>query len=148
MLKPFRVVYLLSFFVVLCPIVFSQTRSLPETPVQPLYTFRQSWSLFSEYSPDSSHIFLGISEQRRFFNIGGAFVQRLLLRRYVGLSYMAEVKPLILESDPVLKEAMVTLTSPRGTVRYDQKFMPAIPVIAVTPDVVTNSITQGGATYT
>ena len=66
----------------------------------------------------------------------------------MGLSYMAEVKPLMLESDPVLKEAMVTLSSPRGTVRYDQKFIPAIPVIAVTPDVVTNSVTQGGATYT
>ena len=118
----------------------------PSLPVEEPYTFHHSWSIFSEYSPNSSHIFLGISEQRKFFNIGGAFTQRLFLKKHVGLFYMAEIKPLMLESDPVLKELITTLTGPDGTVTFDQKFLPAIPVISTGPSVITDSTMRNGNT--
>jgi hypothetical protein len=120
----------------------------PSLPVEQPYAFHHSWSIFSEYSPDSSHIFLGFSQQRKFFNIGGAFTQRLFLKKYVGLSYMAEIKPLMLESDPVLKELTTTLSGPDGTVTLDEKLPHAIPVISTTPSVITDTTTENGNTYT
>jgi Lipid A 3-O-deacylase (PagL) len=120
---------------------------LPLPHLEQPYAFHRSWSLFSEYSPDSSHIFLGIAEQRKFFNIGGGFTQRLLLKRYVGMSYMAEVKPIMLESDPTLKELITTLSDPYGTVQFDDKLLPALPVISVGPSLITRSRTLNGATY-
>src|SRR5262249_8097860 len=111
--NPFRLVYLLFFLVALpFPAGYSQTRTLPDSPIEPLYSFRRSWSLFSEYSPDSSHIFLGITHEREFFTLGGAFTQRLFLKRNAALSYMAEVRPIMLESDPVAVGLRFTLSGP------------------------------------
>lgn len=107
------VVRVLVFFSVPAACLWSaraQTSSWPE--VQP-YTFRHSWSLFNEYSPNSSHIFLGGARKRQFFTMGGAFTQRLFLTSYTSLSYMAEIRPLMVESDPVIVGYRFTLSSPK-----------------------------------
>lgn len=61
----------------------------------------RGWSVFTEYSPDSSHILLGIVNQRTFFTVGGAWNQRLSTHRGWQLFYAPEVRPLMVESDPV-----------------------------------------------
>jgi Lipid A 3-O-deacylase (PagL) len=66
------------------------------------YTRLNSWSVFSEYSPNSSHMFLGVSQQRRLLIFGGEYARRLLLTRWVGLHYLAQARPVILENDPAL----------------------------------------------
>ena len=62
----------------------------------------RTWSMFTEYSPGSSHIFLGYSNQREFVTLGASFTQRLFQNRIWRLDYRAEIRPLTVESDPVL----------------------------------------------
>lgn len=91
---------------------FTRAQALPDAPAERPYSFRRSWSIFSEYSPDSSPIFLGIARERKFFNIGGAFTQRLFVTRTAALFYIAEMRPLMLESDPVVVGFRFTLSGP------------------------------------
>jgi len=69
-----------------------------ETP----YSSLNTWSFFGEYSPNSSHIFLGVTEKRRLVFLGGEYTRRLRLNGWMGLYYLAQARPLMLESDPVL----------------------------------------------
>ncbi len=69
-----------------------------ETP----YSSLNTWSFFGEYSPNSSHIFLGVTEKRRLVLLGGEYTRRLRLNSWMGLYYMAQVRPFMMESDPVL----------------------------------------------
>jgi len=145
----FSLLYRVLLFLFAALVFHSQIRAqVPSLPIEPSYSFHRSYSIFSEYSPNSSHIFLGVSEQRQFFNIGATFTQRFFLRKYAGLSYVGEIKPVMLESDPVLKEYVLTLSGPQGTKRYDEKLVPKLPVISTTPSMLTNSVTENGKTYT
>ncbi len=54
-----------------------------------------------EYSNDSSHIILGAAENRKIGAIGFQYGRRLVHGRFVDLGYLAEVRPGMLESDPV-----------------------------------------------
>jgi len=47
------------------------------------YSHRQSLSLFTEYSNTSSHIILGVSQNRRLAALGAAYSLRLLHTRYL-----------------------------------------------------------------
>ena len=62
----------------------------------------RTWSIFTEYSPGSSHIILGYTNQREFVMLGAAFTQRLFRNHIWALDYRAEIRPLMVESDPVL----------------------------------------------
>src|SRR5512136_1904276 len=44
---------------------------------QTLFAPRNTWGIFGEFSPDSSHIFLGIAQQRRLLMFGGEYAHRL-----------------------------------------------------------------------
>lgn len=66
------------------------------------FTRLNTWSVSSEYSPNSSHIFLGVSQQRRLVTIGGEYSRRLFQSRWLNLHYLAQVRPLVLENDPAL----------------------------------------------
>lgn len=59
-------------------------------------------SFFTEYSNNSSHIFLGVARERKFFSVGTSYTVRFLPTRYFDLAYRAEFRPLVLESDPTL----------------------------------------------
>ena len=69
---------------------------------RPAYTRANSWTFFSEYAPNSSHIFWGISERRRRLVIGGEYARRLVRGHGLEFDYMVQVKPVSLESDPTL----------------------------------------------
>lgn len=127
---------------------FTQGQTLSDAPVERPYSFRRSWSIFSEYSPSSSHIFLGIAREREFFTIGGAFTQRLFLKHYAGLSYTAEIRPLMLESDPVIKSFGLTVTDSYGTIATHNTLSPAVPVIQTGPSKISFTDTENGTTST
>jgi Lipid A 3-O-deacylase (PagL) len=83
----------------------------PESPLGP-YPPQQTFGIFGEYSPDSSHIVLGITRKRRFVSGGVSFTQRLAMQRSFTLYYMAECRPAVLWSDPVLKSITTVYNSP------------------------------------
>lgn len=69
---------------------------------RPVFSRLNSFGAFSEYSNDSSHILLGYARQRKLLNFGFSFSRRILLRPSVDLQYIAEARPVMLESDPVV----------------------------------------------
>ncbi len=75
-------------------------RGQTETPFED-FSLRNGWSVFTEYSPDSTHIFLGIAQDREFLSLGLAYHHRLVLNRVWELAWTPEVRPLMAESDPV-----------------------------------------------
>lgn len=128
--------------------LFAQRSGIPSGS---LWSAPRSWSVFTEYSPNSSHIFLGISQQRTFFTLGGTFTQRLFLNRKWAFSYAPEVRPLMAESDPVQTGAAYDLcifplsqpcTPLVGTVRYPHE----LPVLSTAMKAQSYSATVDGQT--
>jgi hypothetical protein len=82
---------------------------------QDVYSRKNTFSLFAEYSNTSSHIFLGISRQRELADAGGAYARRLFQFKGTSFQYLAEVRPVTFESDPVTTEnGTTTVTSGPG----------------------------------
>jgi hypothetical protein len=69
---------------------------------QELFSSLNTWSAFAEYSPNSQHMFLGYSEQRRLVTFGGEYARRLSVKSWVTTFYVAQVRPVMLEGDPTL----------------------------------------------
>ncbi len=111
-----------------------------ETPFRD-FSLRQGWSVFTEYSPDSTHLFLGISQDREFFSSGISYHHRLLLNRVWQLSWTPEVRPFMVESDPVrTAENYNVCVFPDGNVNQPctpmsgySRFVPHEPVLDATP---------------
>lgn len=70
-------------------------------PAANAFSRRNSFGLFTEYSNDSSHIFLGSAEQRKLLNFGAFYSRSLVRGRVVDFQYLVELRPVILESDPL-----------------------------------------------
>ncbi|WP_035348966.1 acyloxyacyl hydrolase [Edaphobacter aggregans] len=75
------------------------------------YSFRQSFSAFSEYSNTSSHIFLGVAQNRRLVALGMTYSRRLLHSRYADWNYAPELLPLVFIQDPVDNYTIVSSSS-------------------------------------
>jgi lipid A 3-O-deacylase PagL len=69
---------------------------------QSIYAPRNSWGIFGESSPNSSHIFLGIAQQRRLLLFGGEYAHRFHTGDTVVMDFLVQARPVILESDPAL----------------------------------------------
>jgi hypothetical protein len=95
--------FILLFFF---PIAFSQA-----APTLPAYTRLNTFGIFAGYSNNSSHILLGLAQNRKLLDIGGSYSRRVLLNHIVDGQYMLELDPVMLESDPVLQETL-KITSP------------------------------------
>jgi hypothetical protein len=100
----FRLAALLA---LLCAsVAFSQS-----TADHPYYSRLNTFGLFGEYSNNSSHIVLGLSQNRKLLDFGGSYSRRVLLDRYADGQYFAELRPIMFESDPVFHET-IAFTSP------------------------------------
>jgi len=64
------------------------------------YSRRNTFTVFGEYSNDSSHIVLGRTPNRKLAGVGAQYERRLLGNEYVTWSYEAEFRPFIVSSDP------------------------------------------------
>lgn len=91
------------------PAAFSQA-----TPDHPYYSRLNTFGIFGEYSNDSSHILLGLAQNRKLLDFGGSYSRRVVLNRFIDGQYMLELDPVMLESDPLTKE-VGTVTSTQGT---------------------------------
>jgi hypothetical protein len=62
---------------------------------------RNTFGVYVEHSNDSSHMIMGKAENRKIVALGGSYALRLW-RSHVGdLRYIVEVRPVLMESDPV-----------------------------------------------
>ncbi|MEO6806023.1 MAG: acyloxyacyl hydrolase [Edaphobacter sp.] len=68
------------------------------------FSRKNSFGVFVEYSNNSSHILLGQARNRKLATLGATYTHRLLLRRSVDLQYLAELRPVLFESDPLTIE--------------------------------------------
>lgn len=81
------------------------------------YARKNSFGVFTAYSPDSSHIFLGYAENRKLLDVGVSYSRRLLLNNLVNWQFDAEILPIALNSDPVqVITTTTTFTNPPLTV--------------------------------
>jgi hypothetical protein len=98
---------------VLCFIIASVAGA--QTRDSRAFSRRNTFTVFTEYSNDSSHILMGIAEDRRLAALGVSYARRLWSSRVGDLRYLAEVRPVLLESDPVAHTTVdITLIAPPG----------------------------------
>lgn len=74
----------------------------PSHAQQPsLYGLPNQWNVAAEYSNNSSRIVVGESGQRKWAALSFGYARRVLAGRGMSLAYLAEIRPLAFESDPV-----------------------------------------------
>jgi hypothetical protein len=110
------------------------------------YGAKQSFGVSTSYSPDSSHILIGMSEQRRTWSNGFEYTRRIATTRGVRWDYEGSILPFYLESDPVLLGTKLSfnnatsialvapqrlVTVPRGPVGTITAGSTVIPVYAI-----------------
>jgi hypothetical protein len=80
------------------------------------YARKNSFGILTAYSHDSSHIILGVAENRELLDIGLSYSRRLYLNNVVNWQYDGEILPAALNSDPVqVTTTTVTFTNPPNT---------------------------------
>jgi Lipid A 3-O-deacylase (PagL) len=108
------------------------------------YARTNSFGVSAAYSPDSSHIILGIAEQRKLWGFGVSYGRLLWSPPIVNWRYEAEVLPLVLVGDP--KSRFVNeQTSPTSTT-FIQDGPPTISCSPITQSYV--SIDSTGVRHT
>lgn len=79
------------------------------------FSRRNTFTVFTEYSNDSSHMLMGISEDRKLTALGASYARGLWSSRVGDLRYLAEVRPVLMESDPVnLVTTVYSFINPPG----------------------------------
>lgn len=120
-----------------------------QNPYAPAHT----WAVFEEYSPSSSHIILGQAREREFVALGVAYTHNMHRGRHWDLSYLFEVRPLMVESDPVNTGFAYNIHLPAqpgypeiresGVYHYAHER----PVLVMGPRVSDTTFTENGQTY-
>lgn len=104
---------------------------------------RQSLSAFAEYSNTSSHVILGVTQNRRLTALGLAYSRRLLHTPYADWYYATELLPFVLVQDPV---TTLTVNSSIGTFSESSPSVsacrPAIIVVPPNPGFSGYSVTR------
>jgi len=80
-----------------------------EPNTQP-YVHRNTFGVFTEYSNDSSHMLMGVAENRKLITLGGSYAFRVLSTRFGTLQYLGEIRPVMYTSDPVQVTTQVFAT--------------------------------------
>jgi opacity protein-like surface antigen len=100
------------------------------TPTRsPIYARNNTFSVFSAYSGNSSHMLMGDAEERRLLEFGVGYSRKLLANRMVNWQYNGELLPVALESDPMTQSTYNQLTPVQKT--YINP--PAVQIAACTP---------------
>jgi hypothetical protein len=81
----------------------------PGRPVP--YARKNSFGVGAAYSPDSSHILLGVAERRKLVDVGLSYGRQLHSGATVNWVYEGEFSPLTFVGDPRLRE-IITETAP------------------------------------
>jgi len=67
---------------------------------RPQYSRKNTFSFTGAYSDTSSHIIGGMAMNRKLATVGVSYTHRIARSQYMDLQYLAELHPLVLESDP------------------------------------------------
>ena len=88
-----------------------------------------TYTAFTEYSNDSSHIILGSTPNRKLAGAGIQYERRLLSSPYLNLAYMVEFRPFILSSDPVanVTQTVIQSNEPNFTYTYSNVVFRCVP---------------------
>jgi hypothetical protein len=106
---------------------------------------RNTYGFFVAYSNDSSHMLLGVAENRKLLNLGFLYNRRLLFNRFVNWQYSGEVIPIALESDPLqITTSTLVYTNPPYTVTETL----STPTTASCQDGSGSGTIPGGPSYT
>jgi hypothetical protein len=81
-------------------------------PERAIYTRLNTFGIYGEYSNNSSHIFLGISQNRKLVDFGASYGRRLVLNHVIDGQYMMELTPIMFESDPLYTVTIAHLSPP------------------------------------
>jgi hypothetical protein len=92
-----RILFVFPFLTLLMGAATAWSQAPAESPY---YARTNTFSIFSAYSGDSSHILLGKAENRMLLEFGAAYGRKLFLNRIVNWQYNGELLPVALESDP------------------------------------------------
>jgi hypothetical protein len=92
------------------------------------YAPLNSVAAFGEYSNSSSHIILGDDRQRKFLGVALVYQRGISATHWMAWNYSAEIRPLLMESDPTLDGQRVTVTIDGKTGGYDQHFPRPVPI--------------------
>src|ERR1035441_5531646 len=88
-----------------------------------IYSRRNTFSSFFEYSNDSSHIILGSAENRKIGALGFQYQRRVVHRRPLDLYYQAEIRPAMLDSDPMQQEESIQTSPDRKSTRLNSSHL-------------------------
>lgn len=98
--------------VALLALLLSVPAAFSQTSPRALYHSRlNTFGFFGEYSSTSSRILLGLARNRKLLGFGAFYRRRVLLNRFGSGQYLAELRPILLESDPLTQETL-NFTSP------------------------------------
>ena len=141
-----RDLFLVRPFLILLAVTFVSIAARSQTPdANPYFARKNTFSVFGAYSNDSSHILLGLSENRKLLDFGVSYSRRLLMGRIVNWQYNGELLPIALESDPVVYQTQ-TFSAPSIFAGLTET-VPIVPLLGCQPG--SGTITEGnGIAYT
>jgi hypothetical protein len=123
--------------------------SAQKTNDSPPFARVNSFGVLSAFSGDSSHMFLGVAQNRRLLDIGVAYSRRLILGRVVNWQYDAELLPVALESDPVVHSVLNQQTPTVQTFVSDyRQWQACVPISRSYSDTLSNGIVYSGTIVT
>jgi hypothetical protein len=125
--------------VILCLVLACSSRVVAQGMGSDDFSRKNTFTLFAEYSNTSSHILLGESRQRKLADFGGGYSRRLVRFGGADLSYVAEIRPVLFESDP--------LTIDHETIYENQPSGPPAVLQGVSSTVNYQACHPGTATY-
>lgn len=94
----------------------STGQAIAQHAADPDYSRLNTFSGFFEYANTSSHIILGTSSNRKIGAIGFQYERRLFQRPYLDFYYQAEIRPAMLESDPLASYSIVETAPVKATI--------------------------------
>lgn len=110
------------------------------------YARRNSFGIIAAYSNDSSHILMGLAENRRLLDFGVSYSRRIMANRKINWQYDGEFFPVALDSDPVQTTvSTVTFANPPLT---ETSTASTATLKACTPASGSGSFPGTGTTYT
>ncbi len=88
-------------------------QDMPHAQPADTYSRKNTFTLFVEYSPTSSHVLVGAARQRILADFGGAYTRRIVSFWGSDLGYRVELRPVLFESDPLaITKTTVSVTEP------------------------------------
>ena len=87
-----------------------------------------SVAAFAEYANSSSHIILGDDRQRKFAGLALSYQREISANHWMAWDYSAEIRPVLVESDPTLDGKRATVTIDGNTQVYEVRVSHKIPI--------------------